>query len=324
MEDDNQFQENLLDDKAIASGSGPTSSNDGEWSFVGKVGALIGIFIGCALLGSFLLIVCMLMGGADLTSGFDIFGSMDDPTMRPFAKAGIGFNHLSMFALTAIIFAFAIKGAEWKSYFSFNDVDAALVWKFVLLLVLAYPLIGISAMAFEHIDLPEWMDSLDEQSIDSLMSILSMNSVADLLINLLIIAVLPAIGEELLFRGVIQRELVKVMDNPHIAILLASIIFSAVHMQIQGFLPKLIIGLILGYAYYWTKSLWIPMLLHFINNSVPTFMLYWAGDDIEGLEAQAQSPQLIPMIALVAISCFLCYLMVNNIKTQVDQSSPQV
>jgi len=86
----------------------------------------------------------------------------------------------------------------------------------------------------------------------------------------------------------------------------------------------LIIGLILGYAYYWTKSLWIPMLLHFINNSVPTFMLYWAGDDIEGLEAQAQSPQLIPMIALVAISCFLCYLMVNNIKTQVDQSSPQV
>jgi len=111
-----------------------------------------------------------------------------------------------------------------------------------------------------------------------------MNSVADLLINLLIIAVLPAIGEELLFRGVIQRELVKVMDNPHIAILLASIIFSAVHMQIQGFLPKLIIGLILG----------------------------------------AQSPQLIPMIALVAISCFLCYLMVNNIKTQVDQSSPQV
>jgi len=324
MQDDNNFGNGLIDEHLMAPVSDPSSNHDGERSFWLKVVSLIGIFVGCALLGSLLMIICMMMGGADLSSAFDIFASMEDPGIRPFAKAGIGLNHLCMFALTAIIFAFSVKGGNWKSYFSFKHVDSTLIWKFLLLLLLAYPIIGLSAMALEHIDLPDWMDSMDQESMDSLMSILSMDSLPDLLVNLVIIAILPAIGEELLFRGVVQRELVKIIDNPHVAIVLASVIFSAVHMQIQGFLPKLVIGLILGYAYYWTKSLWVPMLLHFVNNSIPTLMLYMAGDDIENLEATAESPQIIPMIVLVAISCFLCYLMVRNIKSQIDRTAPQV
>jgi len=288
-------------------------------SFGIKLLVLIGILVGCAFVGTFLLLAMAMAGGMDIQSGFDIFGAIGDEGMKPFIKTGIGLNHFVMFTISAIAFAYFIKSRAWMSYFDWKEVDSDLLLKFVLLLFLSYPLIGLSAMAFEGIDLPEWMDSMDEESIESLMAMLQMDGYLDLFVNIIIIALLPAIGEELLFRGVIQKELTKVISNPHVAILIASIIFSGFHIQIQGFLPKLIIGLILGYAYYWTKSIWYPMALHFINNGLQTLILFFAGDAIEGAQEEAVKPEMSILIIVVGISCFLCYLLVNKIRDHISQ-----
>jgi membrane protease YdiL (CAAX protease family) len=286
-----------------------------------KILVLVAIMIGCAIIGSALLLGLAFVGGMDLTASMDIFNAVTDTALRPYIKAGIGLNHLAMFSLSAVLFAYYIKRDEWKSYFQTFSVDFDLLFKFVIVLFLAYPLIGISALALEHIDLPQWMDSLDEDSIDSLMKMLQMDGIGDLIVNLIIIALIPAIGEELLFRGVIQNELVKKMKNPHVAIFLASAIFSGFHMQIQGFLPKLIIGLVLGYAYFWTKSIWYPMVIHFVNNGLQTVLLFFVGDQLEKTQEAAEQPNIIVLLIGVIISCFLCYRLVRHIKDQIDEKN---
>lgn len=287
-----------------------------EKSTTQKLLALIGLLILCSIVGSVLLLGLAAIGGMDLARDMDVFSAVTDPSLRPYIKGGIGLNHLAMFSGTALLFAYWLRGHNWRSYFDTVTVDFDLLGKFFLLLLLSYPLIGLSAVALEHIDLPAWADAMDDASIDSLMKMLQMDGPLDLLVNLIIIAVIPAVGEELLFRGVIQNELLKKIVNPHVAILIASIIFSGFHLQIQGFLPKLIIGLILGYAYYWTKSLWYPMILHFVNNAMQTVLLYLAGEDLEAMEEKAETPETLYLAIVVAFSCFLCYFLVQNIRKQ--------
>ena len=286
-----------------------------------KTLVLIAIMFGCGLLGSALLLGMAFLGGVDMSSGMDVFNAVTDTSLRPYIKAGIGLNHLALFSFSALLFAYWLKRDKWKSYFYTLDIDLDLLSKFVVVLFLAYPLISLSTMALEQIDLPQWMDSMDEDSIDSLMKMLQMDGVGDLFVNLIIIALLPAIGEELLFRGVIQGELLKKINNPHLAIFIASAIFSAFHMQIQGFLPKLIIGLVLGYSYYWTKSIWYPMVIHFVNNGIPTLMLFFVGDQLEATQETAETPNILILMTVVIISCFLCYLLVRHIKDHIDEKN---
>jgi uncharacterized protein len=98
--------------------------------------------------------------------------------------------------------------------------------------------------------------------------ILAGSSFQHFLINLLIIAILPAIGEEFIFRGVLQKILVDWTKNSLVAILIASIIFSAFHMQFYGFIPRLLLGIYFGYIFYWSKSIWFAVWAHFLNNAL--------------------------------------------------------
>jgi len=265
----------------------------------------------CFFVGNVILVLFAMMGGLSITEGLDIFAAISDPGMRPYIKAGIGFNHLVMFIGTSLIFAYWLKRKNWSSYFDTEEIDWTLLLGFIFLLICAYPLIGVSATIFEDV---EWASQMDEGSIDALMKMLQMDSIGDLLVNLIIVALLPAIGEELLFRGIIQKELVSKIKNHHVAIVVASIIFSGVHLQIQGFLPKFFIGLILGYAYYWTKSIWYPMILHFINNGMQTLILYFVGDQMETMQEDAIKPEMLHLVMGVVFCCFVCFIILFLIR----------
>ena len=271
----------------------------------------------CFFVGNVVLVLFAMMGGLSIEEGLDIFAAISDPGMRPYIKAGIGFNHLILFTGTSLIFAYWLKRRNWKAYFATNDLNVNLLFSFILLLFCAYPLIGVSATVFENV---EWASQIDEGSIDALMKMLQMDSIGDLIVNLIIIALLPAIGEELLFRGIIQKELVSRIKNHHVAIIIASIIFSGVHLQIQGFLPKFFIGMILGYAYYWTKSIWYPMILHFINNGMQTLILFLVGDQIETLQDEAIKPEISYLVIGVVFSCFLCFLILKMIRRHLEDN----
>jgi len=289
---------------------------DKEMSNWRKLLAFLLILGLCFFVGNVVLIALAMAGGLTIEEGVDVLGAMSDPALKSYIKAGIGLNHLIMFTGTAVLFAYWLKRGKWKVYFDTYRLDFGLLWSFILLLVCAYPLISASAVVLEGV---EWASEMDQSSIDALMKMLDMDGFSDLLVNLMIVALLPAIGEELLFRGVLQKELIALMKSPHVAIFVTSIIFSGFHLQVQGFLPKLIIGLILGYAYYWTKSIWYPMILHFINNAIPTFALYMVGERLEGIEEEALAPEKLYLFIGVVFSCFLCYLIIQNILNQLEE-----
>jgi membrane protease YdiL (CAAX protease family) len=120
----------------------------------------------------------------------------------------------------------------------------------------------------------EWMRKTEDSAELITNLFLNVNGVGALLINIFMIAVIPAVGEEFLFRGVLQKQFKLWFGNIHVAIFVAAFLFSAMHMQFFGFIPRLVLGLILGYLYYFSKNLWIPIIVHFFNNAIAVIIYY--------------------------------------------------
>ena len=125
-----------------------------------------------------------------------------------------------------------------------------------------------------NLSFPDFMSGFErwaKEEEDRLAKITSLitaiDSVPELLLGILVIALLPAIGEELVFRGMIQQELWRGSRNIHLAIWTSAFIFSAIHVQFFGFIPRLLLGALFGYLYYWSGNLLIPMFSHFFNNA---------------------------------------------------------
>ena len=101
-----------------------------------------------------------------------------------------------------------------------------------------------------------------------------MRSIWDLLLAIIAIAVVPAIVEELYFRGTLQKIITDWSGKPFVAIVITAILFSAFHFSYFGFLSRMSLGIVLGLIYYYTKTIWLPILMHFVNNAIGVAALY--------------------------------------------------
>ena len=152
----------------------------------------------------------------------------------------------------------------------------------VAAMILITPLINFLGEINSHLHLPSFLKSVEDWMRDSedkaaviTKKFLEMNSSMDLFINLIMIGLIPAIGEELVFRGVVQKIFSQWSKNVHIGIWSAAFLFSAMHMQFYGFLPRMMLGGLLGYLYVWSGSLWLPIIGHFVNNAGAVLMSYF-------------------------------------------------
>lgn len=125
--------------------------------------------------------------------------------------------------------------------------------------------------AFESLE--ALLQQLEETAGDLTERMLQVDSFGGLLFNLLVIALIPAIGEELTFRGVLQQALTR-RCNVHVAVFLSAFVFSFIHFQFYGFLPRMFLGLLLGYLFYYSGSLWTSILMHFVNNGAAVVVAY--------------------------------------------------
>jgi membrane protease YdiL (CAAX protease family) len=168
------------------------------------------------------------------------------------------------------------------SYFHFNKpLGNSLVLMVFAIMLLGAPLLELIALLNQKMALPEflkgvelWMRTKEEEAAALTKQLLTMKSFGDLGINLLMIAVIPAIGEELLFRGGLQNILARWFKNPHAAIWLTAIIFSAIHIQFFGFFPRMLLGALFGYLLLWGKNIWLPIFAHFMNNGMAVIMAF--------------------------------------------------
>jgi len=154
------------------------------------------------------------------------------------------------------------------------------------LIVTAQPVIGWLGEMNARLVLPEslsgletWLENSEQQAARLTEAFLSTTTYTGLAVNVLMIGILPALAEEIVFRGVLQRLFGKLVGNMHWGIIISAIIFAGIHLQFYGFLPRFALGLVFGYLFLWTGNLWIPITAHFINNllSVATEFLFRKG-----------------------------------------------
>ena len=117
------------------------------------------------------------------------------------------------------------------------------------------------------------MKTMEDRATELTEFFLQMNSIGDLFFNIFLIALIPAIGEELFFRGIIQQKLKNIL-TPHLSVFITSFIFSAIHFQFFGFLPRFFLGMILGYLFLYSRNLWTSIFAHFINNALGVLLMY--------------------------------------------------
>ena len=192
---------------------------------------------------------------------------------------------ISLFLLPSLILAYLCAKAPWNWLQLDNKVDwKVLLWAIGIMLV-ALPVINLMSHWNQQMVLPTWLSGVEEWMKNKeaeaewlTKQFMSVTTVSGLLVNLLLMAVLPAVSEEITFRGVLQRLLNFQLStfNSHLAIWLTAIIFSAVHMQFYGFVPRMLMGALFGYMFVWTGSLWVPMLMHFVNNGMAVLLYFMA------------------------------------------------
>lgn len=126
---------------------------------------------------------------------------------------------------------------------------------------------GLRLPEFMH-SIEQWMINSEQQAEAITNQMLNADNWSAFLMNILVIALLAGVGEELLFRGVLQKIMIEWTKNIHVGIWITAVIFSAIHLQFFGFVPRLFLGALLGYLAVWGKSLWIPIIAHTLNNAM--------------------------------------------------------
>jgi uncharacterized protein len=196
-------------------------------------------------------------------------------------------SQVGLFVVPPVLFAWLDRG-NIITYFSLHKNPGYLVFVLSSMMVfVALPFIHWSAEINEAVRFPEWLSGLEKWMHNSeenarliTEAFLDAPTLKTLMLNMIMIAVLPAIGEELLFRGVVQRLLNEWTKNVHVAIILTAILFSALHLQFYGFLPRTILGVIFGYMFVITKTIWVPVLMHFLNNAAAVIAAYLFRNDL--------------------------------------------
>lgn len=142
-------------------------------------------------------------------------------------------------------------------------------------LITATPMMNRLIALNEAVTLPDslaWLEQslkqMEEQAAATIAVMQGGTSVGDLVMNILIIGVLAGLGEELFFRGTFLRLMTTGRINPHIAVWTVAVVFSAVHLQFYGFVPRTLLGAYFGYLVVWTRCLWIPVIIHALNNII--------------------------------------------------------
>ena len=137
------------------------------------------------------------------------------------------------------------------------------------------------------------------------------------------VAVLPAIGEELLFRGVIQKIFINWTKNAHWGIWISAILFSAMHLQFYGFVPRMLLGVAFGYLLVWSGSMWLPIAAHFFNNGIAVIAMYLIDKGLLSPEVETFGTTSDSYYS-VAISVVLVAVFMVMIKRQNENNQHQI
>jgi len=187
---------------------------------------------------------------------------------KNFIRLGLSIGHAMSFIVPSLFFVWLLHQKDWIKLLQLTKAPSLINSLLAAIFMLSFfPLTQWTYWLNQQIPLPAWAIQQESLINQTILSLLKIEQPYELLFNIFVIGVLPAIGEELLFRGILQRKLAAFWKQEHLAVWVSAFIFSAIHFQFQGFLPRMLLGAALGYLLVWTRNLWIPIIAHFVFNA---------------------------------------------------------
>jgi uncharacterized protein len=283
------------------------------------------VLFGLCLLGTFLFTFVGVILGLITTKIplIQLMEGMQNPqgkNMWFFLMLITGISHLGGFWLAGLAY---LKWIEGRTFESLNKVDlkVALIPVAMILVILFFPFNEFFIKLNEGMQLPKqfegvqnWMQQSEENTAKMMKFMMDFNTLPQFIIAFIVIACFAGIGEELIFRGILQNLFLKKFNNHHTAIWLSAAIFSAIHFQFFGFLPRMLLGAMFGYLYVWTGNLWLPIIAHITNNGFIVIMMYLnklgiITGDIEKLE----TPSYIALLFTAMCGSILFFIHKNRL-----------
>lgn len=245
----------------------------------GFVGPLVGVLLAIPFFNGTLL---------------EFMGLLNNPIGHPEIKLPfyIAQGTTTLIGLVVLPGLFVLAKKQSLQYFAEVSTQKSLLYVVAMLATITFMLVNSPFIEWnEGIHFPEFLKSFEEwaRSREDVAArvtefLTTFDSLGELLIGLLVIAVIPGIGEEFVFRGLLQPSLHKRLGNIHVAIWISAILFSAMHMQFFGFVPRVLLGALFGYLYYWSGNFWIAVFAHFVNNAFSVLMLYFYQQGVSELD----------------------------------------
>lgn len=228
-------------------------------------------------------------------------------------------NQIGVFIAPAILFVI-LTDNQFNSYLRLDKGIKRFSMLFgVILLIVSLPFVNWLVEINSNMHLPayfqgveQWMRAAEENAKQLTDAFLSTETWLGLLVNLMMIAVLAAVGEELIFRGILVRLFHEWTRNIHLAVIIPALLFSALHLQFYGFFGRFLLGVLLGYLFVWSGSLWVPVFVHFMNNALAVVVSFMAqrgliDTDLDSFGASRNTAVIAGSFALMIFTLALIY-----------------
>ncbi|MBE0674690.1 MAG: CPBP family intramembrane metalloprotease [Bacteroidales bacterium] len=254
------------------------------------------------------------VAGVDLSSFKNVVAGLDaDMGSLKYLQAA---QHISLFILPVLFWSWLSDG-NLTTYTGLGRIPLAEnILLIMLMAFLLFPVNSYASSINQGLRLPEWLSGVEtwilgrEAAGEKItIALMSTGNIAGLVTNLLVLAILPAFGEELFFRGFLQKNLGNILQSGHLAVVVTAIIFSTLHFQFLGFLPRFLLGVFYGYLFLWSQSVWLPVIAHFVNNAVPVMLSYlygWSTVNSTSNEIATDKP-VLPAVSLIALVALMLY-----------------
>ena len=239
-----------------------------------QLGLFFGLLIVALVLTSFIGAIILLAKGLTVTDIKSL--NFNDPRTVDILKLIQSVSTITMFFLPAAFFAFISFRNKPFYFLGFHKPSKNNFYIIaVLIMIVSFPFAGWLGILNQHIPLARWMIDMEKDAGKQMTAFLKLRSNTDLYINLFIVALLPAICEEVCFRGALQRIMIDIFKRPWIGIIATAIFFSAFHMQFEGFLPRMFLGILLGSLFWYSGSLWPNIVAHFFYNGIQVIIVLY-------------------------------------------------
>jgi membrane protease YdiL (CAAX protease family) len=188
------------------------------------------------------------------------------------------------FIVPVLLFAVVIRQEKWKFLPLQKMPNIKQLLIALTICIIALPIVSYTAEWNSNIHFPDslknienWMRIKENAANETIKIFFANNTISNMISNLFVVAFMAGLSEEIFFRGFIQRLFIENKLNHHIAIWLTAILFSAIHLQFFGFIPRVLLGAVLGYLYFYSGNLWLSIIAHTVNNGFAVVMAYVTG-----------------------------------------------